>query len=354
MTRHHKSGYLERIAALLVRSRKTSQGLHIDPELVPAPDPNTWDADQRDAFADARMQRLRDCIALNADCRSSVLTELAEFHSESLESAYHKCINWEALSVEEWASADRSTPTGLQEFYDSVASWKYDLAWYAYLQTTGHAFPQSVAVLRFLEARNISGTLLDFGSGIGLNAQFFSRSSFDVSIADVSRPLLAYASWRFQRHNDAINIIDLKYAKLPDGAFDVVTAFDVLVHVADFDITAEQLHSSIKPSGWLFANFDTRSSDEASSSHLHNNEFDLDRRLKRAGFVKQLVIGGFLGCYQRVEPDTLIHRIRTAREGMVAPTLTIWSIIRRVRWPTPTRLRKVLALMQQKEHPAGD
>lgn len=342
-----RPGFLERMASLLIRSRKKSQGLHIDPELAPSPDPNTWHVDQREAFADARMQRLRDCIASNADCRSSVLAELAEFHSESVESAYHKCIHWEALSVEEWTSADRSTTAGLQGFYDSVASWKYDLAWYAYLQTTGHAFPQAIAVLRFLEQQNVSGTLLDFGSGIGLNAQFFRRSSFDVSIADVSHPLLDYASWRFHRHNDPIGIIDLNEVKLPDDAFDVVTAFDVLVHVPDFDETAGQLHRAIKSNGWLFANFDTRSRDEASSWHLHNNEFDLDRRLKRAGFVKRHVIGGFLGCYQRVEPATFVHRVRTGWGGVVAPTLTIASIARRVRWPTPTRLRKLLGWMQK-------
>jgi SAM-dependent methyltransferase len=337
-------GYIGRIADLLIQPRKKSQGLHIDPELVPAPDPETWGADQRDAFADNKMQRLRDCIVLNADCRSSVLAELAEFHSESLESAYHKCIHWEQLSIEEWASADRSTPAGLQDFYDSVTSWTYDLTWYAYLQATGHAFPQSVAVLKFLEARKISGKLLDFGSGTGLNAQLFSRSSFDVTIADVSRPLLAYATWRLQRHNDAINAINLNEAKLPDRTFDVVTAFDVLVHVADFDATAGQLHRTLKPNGWLLANFDTRSRDDASAWHLHNNEFELDRRLKRSGFVKQHVIGGFLGCYQRVESDTLIHRVRSSWGWLVASMLTVRSLLRRVRWPTPTRLRKFLTL----------
>jgi 2-polyprenyl-3-methyl-5-hydroxy-6-metoxy-1,4-benzoquinol methylase len=354
MISQQKRGYLERIADLLIRPLKRSQGLHIDPKLVPTPDPLTWHAEQRDAFADSKMSRLRDCIALNVDCRSSVLAELAEFHSENLETAYHKCIHWEQLSIEEWASADRSTPAGQQAFYDSVTSWKYDLAWYAYLQTTGHAFPQAVAVLKFLETRKISGTFLDFGSGIGLNAQFFSRSSFDVTIADVSRPLLEYASWRFQRHNDAIETINLNDAKLPDCAFDVVTAFDVLVHVPDFDATAEQLHRTIKPNGWLFANFDTRSRDEASSWHLHNNEFDLVRRLKRAGFVTRHVIGGFLGCYQRVESDTLIHRVRNSWEGLVAPILTIWSLLARTRWPTPRRLLKLLALMQQSKTPAPD
>jgi 2-polyprenyl-3-methyl-5-hydroxy-6-metoxy-1,4-benzoquinol methylase len=350
----HQPGIFERLASLLIRSRRKSQGLHIDPDLEPKPDPNTWHLDQREAFADPRMQRLRGCIELNSDCRPSILAELAEFHSESSEAAYDKCIHWEELSVQEWTSADRSTPTGLQGFYDTIASWKYDLAWYAYLQTTGHAFPQAVAVLRFLDARNVSGKLLDFGSGIGLNAQFFNRSSFDVTIADVSRPLLEYAKWRFQRHNDSIKVIDLNDMKLPVRTFDVVTAFDVLVHVPDFDVTARELHGTIKPGGWLFANFDTRSRDEASSWHLHNNEFDLDRRLKRAGFVKQHVIGGFLGCYQRVECDTFAHRVRTGWGMLTAPTLTIWSTMQRVRWPTPARLRKVLALIRHRKPPVGD
>jgi 2-polyprenyl-3-methyl-5-hydroxy-6-metoxy-1,4-benzoquinol methylase len=344
MTNQQNRGYLAWIADLLIRPLKKRQGLHVDPELTPTPDPKTWVADQRDAFFDGKMQRLRECIELQASCRSSVLAELAEFHSESVESAYNKCINWEKLSIEEWAAADRSTPAGVQDFYDTVTSWKYDLAWYAYLQTTGHAFPQAVAVLKFLEARNITGKLLDFGSGIGLNAQFFNRSSFDVTIADVSRPLLDYAAWRFQRHNDAIKIINLNETKLPDCGFDVVTAFDVLVHVPDFNSTAGQLHRAIKPNGWLFANFDTRSPDDASAWHLHNNEFELDRRLMSSGFVKRHVIGGFLGCYQRVRPDTLIHRVRRCWGVLVAPTLTVGSLARRVRWPTPTRLRKLLAL----------
>jgi len=347
-------GYLARIADLLIRPLQKRQGLHIDPELAPFPDPDTWSADQRDAFLNGNMQRLRDCIELGADCRSSILAELAEFHSESVESAYGKCINWEQLSIEEWAAADRSTPSGLQNFYDTLTSWKYDLAWYAYLQTTGYAFPQAVALLKFLDAQHLTGKLLDFGSGIGLNAQFFHRSSFDVTIADVSRPLLEYAAWRFERHNDAITIVNLNEAKLPDNVFDIVTAFDVLVHVPDFDSTAAQLHRAIKPNGWLFANFDTRSPDDASAWHLHNNKFDLDRRLKRAGFVRRHVIGGFLGCYQRVEPDTLVHRVRNGWGLLVAPILTIGSLTSRIRWPTPARLRKLLISITRSKASARD
>jgi len=44
---------------------------------MPFPDPDTWVADQRDAFFNGNTKRLRDCIELGADCRSSILAELA-------------------------------------------------------------------------------------------------------------------------------------------------------------------------------------------------------------------------------------------------------------------------------------
>jgi hypothetical protein len=66
-----------RVANLLIRPLQKRQGLHIDPELMPFPDPDTWVADQRDAFFNGNTKRLRDCIELGADCRSSILAELA-------------------------------------------------------------------------------------------------------------------------------------------------------------------------------------------------------------------------------------------------------------------------------------
>jgi hypothetical protein len=41
-------------------------------------DPNTWEANRRDALADRKTQWLREFIGLNVDCRSAVLPELTE------------------------------------------------------------------------------------------------------------------------------------------------------------------------------------------------------------------------------------------------------------------------------------
>jgi 2-polyprenyl-3-methyl-5-hydroxy-6-metoxy-1,4-benzoquinol methylase len=292
------------------------------------------------------MQVLRDCVCLDGKPpREAILSELAEFHHETVEESYQKCIDWEKLSIAEWQAADRSTPQGVADFYNTTTSWRYDLAWYAYLQVTGHTFPQSPAVVRFLKANRVSGKLLDFGSGIGLNGLAFHRFGFEVTLADISRPLLQYAAWRNARHGAAIGTIDLNEQTLPQSAFDVITAFDTLTHVTDFDATSERLHAALKPGGWLIANFDTRAPDDASAWHIQDNEFDLDRRLRKAGFTKQHVIGGFLGCYQSVDPNTAVHGLRTLCDRATLPLEQAASFSRRVRWPTPQRMAKAFRLI---------
>lgn len=341
-----RPGILERLAHLLIAQRQGAQGTHIDPDADPAPDMASWSPDQQNAWFSDEMKVLRDCVCFDGDTpRRSILSELAEYHGESVEESYRKCIDWEQLSIAEWQAADRSTPAGVTDFYNTTTSWRYDLAWYAYLQVTGHTFPQAPAVARFLKAHGVGGKLLDFGSGIGLNGQAFDRFGFEVTIADVSRPLLDYATWRNARHGADIQAIDLNEEPLPQGAFDVITAFDTLTHVTDFDLTAERLHAALKPGGWLIANFDTRGPDEASAWHLHDNAVDLDRRLKKAGFAKRRMIGGFLGCYQSVDPKSAAHGLRTLCERATLPLEQAASFSRRVRWPTPHRVAKAFRLM---------
>jgi 2-polyprenyl-3-methyl-5-hydroxy-6-metoxy-1,4-benzoquinol methylase len=330
---------------LLLIPRLMEQGQHIDPDDAPRPDPAGWSEDQKSAWHSPEMATLRECVCdQGKNSRDSVLGELAEYHRETVEESYRKCVEWETLSIAEWKAADRSTPEGVQNFYDTTTSWRYDLAWYAHLQATGHAFPQSIAVARFLRAKGVTGDLLDFGSGIGLNGQVFDRFGFKVTIADVSRSLLDYAIWRNLRHGADIRAIYLEEEPLPAAAYDVVTAYDTLVHVTDFDATAARLHGALKPDGWLIANFDTRAPDDATAWHLHDHELDLDRRVRKAGFVKRHVIGGYLGCYQRSEPNTAIHELRTFRDRATLPLEQVGMFSRRVRWPTPHRLTKAVRL----------
>ena len=344
-TQDRAHGLLETLTKLVLVQRQGAQGQHIDPDISP-PTPAYWRAEQTEAWFSDDMNILRECVCGSAsDPRHSVLSELAEYHNETIEESYRKCIDWEALSIAEWKAADRSTPEGVQAFYDTTTSWRYDLAWYAYLQVTGHAFPQSIAVVRFLRSRGAKGKLLDFGSGTGLNGQVFARFGFDVTIADVSKPLLDYAIWRNARYGVDVRPVNLNEEDLPAATYDVVTAFDTLTCVSDFDATAKLLHGVLKPGGWLIANFDTRAAEDASAWHIQDNELDLDRRIRRTGFVKQHVIGGFIDCYQSVDPNTAAHGLRTLCDRTTLPLEQAGLLARRVRWPTPHRMAKAFKLL---------
>ena len=51
----------------------------------------------------------------------------------------------------------------------------------------------------------------------------------------------------------------------------MITAIDTLAHVPDVAGTARQLHATMRPGGWLFANVDVRSDGAASAWHLQSD-----------------------------------------------------------------------------------
>jgi len=291
------------------------------------------------------MELFRDCLRIDGlDVRACVLDDLSRYYHFPPEECRSRCLHWEELSVNEWRSADRSTPEGLQDFYNSIESWSFDLLWYAYLQSCGFGFPSSVVAARWALQKCPGGNHLDFGSGVGVTGQLFGRLGFTSTGADVSRPLLEFARWRVQRHGDSATFLDLTSQTLPSAHFDIVTATDSLVHVPDFDATARQLHQAIKPGGWLMTNFDVRpkGADE-SAWHLYDNALDLEYRLRRAGFVRRAKLGGIMLCYERVEPNGAIHQIRTIRDKAVlkGPASNLIAMRDRIRWPTPRRFARL-------------
>jgi len=225
-----------------------------------------------------------------------------------------------------------------------VQSWSFDLLWYAYLQACGFGVPASVMAARFAREKCPGGSHLDFGSGVGVTSQLFARLGFETTSADVSRTLLEFAQWRHNRHGDRVNAHNLEAGTLPTGHYDVVTAIDSLAHVPDFDATARELHRIIRPGGWLLADFDVRKQGpDESAWHLYENELDLEYRQQRVGFVRRGKLGGVLLCYQRVDPGSIAHRVRTIRDGIILqpPVGAITAACRRVRWPTPGRVRRL-------------
>jgi SAM-dependent methyltransferase len=337
---------LDKIAKFLLVPIPAAQGIHIDPELQAAPDPDLWPKDLRAIWRSDEMQLFRNCLRYDGmSIRASVLDELSRFYGLPTEEALRRCLHWEEWSVDEWRAADRSTPEGLTEFYNSVQSWSFDLLWYAYLQAEGYGIPASVLAARFSKEKRLHGRHLDFGSGIGATCQLFARLGFETTAADVSKTLLDFARWRIERHGDPVTLHDLNSGVLATEHYDVVTAIDSLAHVPDFDASARDLHRIIRPGGWLLTDFDVRKQGPNESAwHLYEDELDLELRMQRVGFVRRGKLGNMLLCYERIDPHGLAHSLRSFRDRLVLaqPGGKLTAIGRRIKWPTPDRLRRFI------------
>jgi len=333
-------------SAFFLPPKVSSQGAHIDPIEQPAASPSYWPKDWQTAWFSSEMSAFRGCLqSAGLDVRDSILSDLSSYYALPTDECRRRCIHWEEWSVAEWRAGDRSTREGLKDFYASVQSWAFDLLWHAYLQSSGYAFPGSVLAAGFAMQRCPRGQHLDFGSGAGVTNQLFHSLGFPSTAADVSKSLLDFASWRFERHDQRIATLDLNVERLPVNSYDVVTAIDTLVHVPDFDVVARQIHSAIRPGGWLLTNFDVRASEEDGGAwHLHDDELLLECRLEAAGFVRRRTLGGVMLCYQRVEPNSARHRARMLRNQAIlrSPAREVITVARNTRWPTAGRVTRAI------------
>jgi SAM-dependent methyltransferase len=297
-----------------------SQGRHADPAENAAD--ARWEDPARDETLDStEMATYRASLTVDGlDARESVLEELSAFHGYSPDECLKRCLHWEEWSVEEWDAADRSTPEGVRDFYNSVQSWSFDLMWYAYLQSVGNGYPAAVVSARFADQHTSGRDFLDFGSGTGTTAQLFARLGYTTTMADVSAPLLEYAAWRLARHGDQATIIDLNTERLPDDSYDFITALDTLVHVTDFDATARDLRRAIRSGGYLLANFDVRNPDDQGAQwHLYEDEHGIDHRLRAAGFEYVETLCGVTRCYRAVDPDRASFKLAMSANAALVP-----------------------------------
>jgi SAM-dependent methyltransferase len=119
---------------------------------------------------------------------------------------------------------------GLLDFYQTQTSWIFDTMWYHANQYTGSAPAESVEI-----ALGIShlrpGNHLDFGAGPGSSSLFFHELGWRVSLADVSTTFQNFAKWRLQKHGVPATFYDNSKEDFPAATFDLITAFDVMVHV---------------------------------------------------------------------------------------------------------------------------
>jgi SAM-dependent methyltransferase len=337
------------VGRLLLKAPPVGQGLHLDPAAPDAPPPPppsssvTRRAQHSEAFAHFRGALL---LAPGGDPRGGVLDDLSTYFDLEPDECVRRCIHWEESSVAEWFEHDRGTPEGLLDFYRTTQSWVFDLLWHAYLQAEGYGLPASVIAAWFLRERGVApGSHLDFGSGVGVTSQLFASLGYETRLADVSTSLLNFARFRLERRGQHATYLELGAADLPTAHYDVVTAIDTLAHVPNPADTARQLHTALRPGGWLFANVDVRRPGRASAWHIQDDAARVALDLRRVGFRPRGVLDG-LPVYQRGAAPGPVGRAR-ARARHLAVSNPVGNVARRVRWPTYSKIRRKLARRAQ-------
>lgn len=214
------------------------------------------------------------------DLIESALRELAEYFGISRDEARRRCESALADSKREWESDSRRTPEEVKNFYRTSQSYIFEHVWWHATDPATNA--DNVEILRF--ARRLGATCyLDFGSGVGANAILFARSGFQVTLADVSIPMLEFARWRLQRRGIEAALIDLNQRELPDGHFDFVTAVDVFEHLPRPSIELRQLHRAMCESGTLVFNCRTGEDDDR-PMHVLKNDRPVWQAMRACGF----------------------------------------------------------------------
>lgn len=242
------------------------------------------------------------------DPRDSALHELSLYFKMPVDEVRDRCLNWERDSIQEWEAHPRDTPDGLLDFYRTQQSWIFDTVWYHAQQFYEVQPPESVMIAERLGSIT-PGKHLDFGAGPGGTSLFFHHLGWDISLADISTTLQAFAKWRLERRGIQAMYFDTSTDILPAETFDVITACDVMVHVPDPRATLTQLHNALKVGGYLFFNVDSRPKPSRETQwHLYPFAYPILRPVRSVGFVREPKLE-FFHVYRKLA-DNSITRVR--------------------------------------------
>ncbi|MCI0651554.1 MAG: class I SAM-dependent methyltransferase [Planctomycetes bacterium] len=220
----------------------------------------------------------------STDPRASCLEELSLYTGKTHEEVERLCKS--ALEDERraWYAADRRTQAGLREFYDRCEAYLFELmSWHALQDGTAPAWnARLIDVARRFRAKSY----LDFGGGIGTNGILLAREGLEVTVADVSSVLQAFARWRFAKRGLAGSFLDLNAEKIPRESYDLISAIDVLEHVPDPISTLRELRDALAPGGILVFDVIASKPDANRPFHLLRSKFPIRARTRALGFAR--------------------------------------------------------------------
>ena len=243
----------------------------------------------------------RWCLTMHnaTEPQDAVIAELSEYFQMPPDQVRHYCLHWEEISVQEWQAGDRSTKDGLLNFYQTQTSWIFDTMWYHANQYHETVPAETVNIVQGLSQLK-PGHHLDFGAGPGSSSLFFYALGWQVSLADISTTFQDFAKWRLQKHAVPATFYDNSKEDLPAESFDLITAFDVMVHVPNISETLIQLHRALKPGGYLVFNIDNLPRTAKTEWHLYKDQYPILGEVRRVGFRRHHKISYF-HVYQKMK-----------------------------------------------------
>jgi 2-polyprenyl-3-methyl-5-hydroxy-6-metoxy-1,4-benzoquinol methylase len=216
----------------------------------------------------------------SGDIRGDLVREAAEFLGLPVPIAWQRLHGAGERFREEWVKsvADPTDPDALTRFYNQSDTELFELIeWHA----SDQIHYRTLIVKDFALSRP-GRAYLDYGSGIGSDALVFAHAGFDVTLADISDVLLAFAAFRCRRRGFTVRTLDLKKQELPRAAFDVALCLDVLEHIPRPLPVIRGVHQALRDHGLLVLHAPF-GEDEAHPMHVVHRDV-VTPRMRSIGF----------------------------------------------------------------------
>jgi 2-polyprenyl-3-methyl-5-hydroxy-6-metoxy-1,4-benzoquinol methylase len=258
--------------------------------------------------------------------QEGVVDELSKFFNLPPEKVRWICEHSAEIVAEEWCKTGQSTPDELYRFYQAQTYWLFGTLRNHANQAQPHIAHAAVEIAHTF--RDLpTGHHLDFGCGAGTASLFFNALGWQTSLADVSETAINFVRWRFEQRGIHGTFYNFESDQLPPNTYDLITAFDVMVHVADIPAVLRRLHQSLKPGGYLVFNVVSRNPTSATTAqwHLYTAHYPVIRHVRQTGFRRLPNIRSYY-CYQKID-----------RSRLNAAVVSIFDLIQHNRFNTLVR-----------------